>query len=474
MSMNTNGVESAKMLVEMLKSADNASSGKNDPMALLAMRSLFDNQSFVRLSAFMTRSQDDCEAEGVVCAYGSVHGKPVFAFSEDVELNGGAISKRHVEKIKSLYKRAKQNGAPVVAFFNSKGGALDEGSAMLSAYGELIDCICSSKGLIPQLAVVNGKCTGLLASAAELFDFTVGVKGCEMYFLPPFIVGEKYSSEEYLEKNGLVSFMADDTRSASEYVRELLGKLPLNVNDSRFLGDTEDDINRTVSTAFDEKYDIKALISDIADDKSFTELYPSYAGSMRVGFAAFDGILCGVVANDHSVNDGAITADGCKKAAGFIEFCSRFAIPVLTLVDTKGFEVSADNEEAGVMSASAKLALAYSRSPSAKITVIIGKAYGAGFTLMGSRSLGADEVLALKDALVSAMPPESAVAFMNNRDITADKDRKAVEDEWIAKNCPAVLAAANGDIDDIIDSTFLRAHICTAVGMFSSKSNMIS
>ena len=174
MSMNTNGVESAKMLVEMLKSADNVSSGKDDSDAVAAMRTLFDNQSFVRLSAFMTRSQNDCEAEGVVCAYGSVLGKPVFAFSEDVAANGGAIGQRHVAKIKALYKRAKQNGAPVIAFFNSKGGALDEGSAMLSAYGELIDLICSAKGSIPQIAVINGKCTGMLSTAAELFDLTVG------------------------------------------------------------------------------------------------------------------------------------------------------------------------------------------------------------------------------------------------------------------------------------------------------------
>lgn len=474
MSMNTNGVESAKMLVEMLKSADNVSSGKDDSDAVAAMRTLFDNQSFVRLSAFMTRSQNDCEAEGVVCAYGSVLGKPVFAFSEDVSANGGAIGQRHVAKIKALYKRAKQNGAPVIAFFNSKGGALDEGSAMLSAYGELIDLICSAKGTVPQIAVINGKCTGMLATAAELFDLTVGVKGCELYFLPPFAVGEEYSSEDYLAKKGLVSYMAEDTNDASAYVRELINKLPLNCNDSKFLGDTEDDINRTISVSLKEGYSVTDLISDISDDKCFIELYSAYAESMRVGLAAFDGILCGVVANDHSLNDGAITADGCKKAADFIDFCARFGIPLLTLVDTKGFEVSAENEASGVMKASSRLALAYSKADVAKITVIIGKAYGAGFTLMGSRSLGADEVLALKDSLVSAMPPESAVALMNNSDITVTKDRKAVEEEWIAKNCPAVLAAANGDIDDIIDSTFLRAHVCTAVGMFSAKSSVIS
>ena len=473
MSMKTNGVESAKMLVEMLKSADSVSLGKDDSQALLAMRSLFDNQSFVRLSAFMTRSQDDCETEGVVCAYGSVEGKPVFAFAQDSAKNGGAIEQRHVAKIKALYKRAKQNGAPVVAFLDSKGGALDEGSAMLSAYGELFECICSAKGLVPQIAVVNGKCTGMLASAAELFDFTVGVKGCEMYFLPPSVVGGDKSDEERITEQGLVCYTADDTKAASAYVRELLAMLPLNVNSSKFLGDTEDDINRTISVQVNQDYDIKKVISDIADDNSFIELYADYARSMRVGFASFDGILCGVVANDHSVNDGAITADGCKKAADFISFCSTFGISVLTLVDTKGFEVSPDNEKAGVTKASAKLALAYAKSPCAKITVILGKAYGAGFTLMGSRSLGADEVLALKDSFISAMPPESAVAFMNNDDITLDKDRKTVEDEWIAKNCPAVLAAANGDVDDIIDSTFLRAHVCTAVGMFSSKSESV-
>lgn len=470
--MKFNGSDSAKMLVEMLKSADRFSENVNVSPAFSAIRSLFDNGSFVRLSAFMTHSQDSCEEEGIICAYGSVDRKPVFAFADDLEKNGGAMSQRHIAKIRSLYKRAKQNGVPVVAYLNSAGGDLDEGSSMLSAYGEFIDCICSAKGLIPQIAVINGKCTGMLASAAELFDITVGVNDCEFYFSPPSVVGREFSSRESLEENGLLSFMAEDVDEASSYVRRLISLLPLNSNDSKYIGDTEDDINRTISVDMTDDYDIRALIEDIADNNEFVELSKKYAQAIVTGFASFDGILCGIVASDHMINDGALTADACAKASDFIGLCSEFTIPILTLVDTKGFEVSASNESKGVMKASAKLSLSYAKSPSAKITVIIGKAYGAGFTVMGSRSLGADEVLALKDALVSVMPPESAVALMKNEDITLDKDRKAVESEWIRKNCPAILAAANGDIDDIVDTAFLRAHICTAVGMFSSKSNL--
>ncbi len=458
------------MLMEMLRSADEAASDKDVSAALTAMRFLFDNQSFVRLSAFMTRTSGVTDPDGVICAYGAVEGKPVFAFSEDADLCGAAMTKRHVEKIKALYKRAKQNGAPVVGFFNSVGGYLDEGSAVLSAYGELIDCVCSAKGLVPQIAIVNGNCTGMLSSVAQMFDFVIVVKGSKFYFLPPFIVGDGASGDDVAAKKGLAAKVAESVEDASALARALVAMLPLNKNDSSFIGDCGDDINRTCSISAEGDYDVLELIKEVSDNKKFVEIYEEYASAVKVGFASFDGIVCGVVANDHSVNDGALTVDCCNKISDFIDFCSMFGIAVVTLVDTKGFDVSSENADAGIMPASARLAVAYSRCKCAKITVIVGKAYGAGFTVMGSRSLGADEVLALRSAVVSVMPPESAVAFMHNDEITGSKTREELESEWISNNCSAVLAAANGDVDDVIDATFLRAHICTAVGMFSSKS----
>ncbi|MBQ2325769.1 MAG: carboxyl transferase, partial [Clostridia bacterium] len=119
----------------------------------------------------------------------------------------------------------------------------------------------------------------------------------------------------------------------------------------------------------------------------------------------------------------------------------------------------------------ARLATAYANATCAKVTAVVGKAYGAGFTLLGSKSLGADLEIALESAVISVMSPESAVAFVMNDKISADKTRADVEAEWCEKYASAICAAEKGDIDDIVDEETLRARICSAFYMLSSKAD---
>lgn len=468
MANEKNENKNAETLMEMLRSAD--ASANQD--AVSALRAFFDNGSFVGLSAYMTRSEGSAEKESVECGYGSVQGRPVFALAQDSSNMGGAVTSRQVSKIKALYKRAIQNGSPVVAFFNSIGGSIDEGSALLSAYGEWMHCVSMAKGVVPQIAVVSGKCTGLLSAVAQMYDFVITTEESEMYFSPAFLVGDDFSNNNAVASAGLSAYTAKDTASASAFARELVSLLPLNVTDSKCVFECEDDLNRALTLAIDENYDLRAVVSELSDNRRFLELSKDYAPALCTGFATFDGILCGIVANDHAVNGGVMTAEACRKAAAFVRFCNAFGITVVTLVDTVGLEVSAESEAAGIMRAASDMALAYSQATSAKVTVVLGKAYGAGFTLMASRALGADETLALREALISPMKPDSAVAFADNDSVSGGKTREEVEAEWIAENCPAVLAAANGDIDEIVDASFLRAHLCIAVGTFSSKSSV--
>ncbi len=456
----------AEILVETLSAADAFSNLEKENESRSALRTVFDNGCFKRLSAFMTDSEESSETESVECGYGSVGGKPVFAFAEDSGKLSGAVSSRHVEKIKSLYKRALGSGTPVIAVFDSIGGKIEEGSSLLSAYGELAKCVSAAKGILPQIAIVKGKCTGILSSIAQMYDFVITTEESEMYFFPPLSVGE--CSEK--EINGICAYEAKNYKDATDFAKKLISVLPLNKKYSKYVKDCEDDINRIIPEGFAKGNDVSELISEISDDKEFIQLYEEYGKSVTVGFSLFDGILTGVVANNGSVNEGAISKEGAEKAKRFIDFCSSFGISILTLVDTVGFEVSKENEEAGIMTEAADLMLAYSKANVAKVTVIVGKAYGAGFTVMGSRSLGADEVIALKSASIAVMPPERAVAFCENDEITPEKRRNEVEAEWLMKNSPAVLAAAKGDIDDVADFQNLRSHVVFAIGMFSSKS----
>ena len=209
-----------------------------------------------------------------------------------------------------------------------------------------------------------------------------------------------------------------------------------------------------------------SLVSAICDNGKFVELYGDTADCVITGLAFFGGQLCGVVAsNTNAKKGGKICGCGAKKAAEMISFCDRFGISVLTLVDSAGF---ADCEKS---EAFASLAGAYINATTAKVSVVVGKAYGAAFTLLGSKSVGADIEYALEGSTISVMSPETAVAFLMNHEITKDKSRSDVEAEWCEKYASAVCAAEKGDIDDIIPAEELRARICSALYMLAVKAD---
>ena len=213
----------------------------------------------------------------------------------------------------------------------------------------------------------------------------------------------------------------------------------------------------------------KALAELIADASAFIEIGAAYAKETVVGFASLGGVTCGVIASNANENGGVITCDGAKKAARMISLCDSFSIPVVTLVDSVGVEVSGAAEGAPLASQLGKLAMAYATADTAKITVVIGKAYGAAFTLLGSKALGADMVFALPASEISVMAPASAVAFLWNDKITPELSRADLEEKWIEENASPVAAAEDGSIDDVIAPAELRQRICAAVYMLMMK-----
>ena len=159
-----------------------------------------------------------------------------------------------------------------------------------------------------------------------------------------------------------------------------------------------------------------------------------------------------------------------EKAAKLVRFCDSFNIPVVTLVDSEGIEQSADERLAP---SCARLAAAYLDADCAMVSALVGKAYGASYVLLGTRALGADIALATEGALISTMPPESAVAFVWNDKITNSESREDIEAKWNEEYANAELAAANGDIDDVVAPEELRARICAALYMLASKADGI-
>jgi len=438
---------------------------KSTTVGTQKIAALFDAGTFVETGAYMKRA--DTDLTGVVCGYGAIGGKLVYAFSQDSDRKKGAFDALQAEKIAMLYSMAMKNGAPIVGMFDSAGAMISDGASVMSAYGKLLKCVSDASGVIPQIALIGGVCAGMSATVAAMFDLVVTVKDqSELFVNAPFIVGKEIGSAEKASENGLSSVLAENEAEAMAKIAKLIALLPSNNEDGVVAEEITDDINRTVAV---DGLTGKALVEVLADASDFIEIGADYAKETVVGFASFGGVLCGVIASNKDENGGVITCDGAKKAAKMVSLCDSFSIPVLTLVDSVGVEVSAEAEGAPLASQLGKLAMSYASADTAKITVVIGKAYGAAFTLLGSKALGADMVYALPASEISVMAPASAVAFLWNDRITEDTTRADLEKKWVSENASAEAAASDGSIDDVIVPAELRQRICAAVYMLMMK-----
>lgn len=426
------------------------------------LEAIFDAGTFVELGAYTKRPDSSEDFESVVCGYGAVSGTLAFAFVQDSGRTKGAFGEKHAKKIANMYSLAVKNGAPVIGVFDSAGAVVFDGASALAAYGRFMKTVSDASGIIPQIAVIDGVCGGSSAVAASMFDFAVTVDGkSEFYVNAPFTVGKEVGTADFTSANGLSSYKAKDEADAFAFVRRLVEILPQNNADSAYV-ETADSMNRAIS--FDPAgYKAEELCALVADSACFVRLYEGYTENACLGFAPIGNITCGIVSLK-----GVLDIKSARAIAKLVAFCDAFGMPLVTLVDSEGLDVSATAENSAYASELARLAMAYTTSDNAKITVVVGKAYGASFTLMGSKAVGADIAYALDNAAISVLSPEASVAFVWNSKV-GEKSREELETEWKEKCASAADAADAGEIDDVIEPSELRKRICAGLMMLSSK-----
>ena len=415
----------------------------------------FDEGTFLETGTYR-KNGEGC-FEGVVTGFGAVDGRPVFAFVQDYENGRGALTAVHAAKIAALYDSAMKAGAPIVGVFAGAGAKLTEGIDCLSAYGLLLTKAQKAKERIPQIAVIAGDCGGASAVFAEAFDFTVSDrKSGERYLLPS--VDKKADTKADLFAEGVEDLAAK--------TRLLLNHLPSNSKEGTVCGLFDETVNQPTDVA--DVNDPEALLARLADDGRVLLLGEEKAPEMVCGLLMLGGRVIGAVGNQPKENGGRLTCGAAKKASRFLDFCNRFAVPVLTLVNTEGL---GDKACGGYAEALLTLSSCYGKVGSAKVTVIVGKAYGAAFTYLGAKSVGADLVFALDRAVISVLPPETAVEFLWDERLKAAADpkeaREALKAEWIATQASPLMAARSGDVDDIVASDELKQRIAAAFEMLA-------
>lgn len=429
-------VKSAAELREEINSSSCAARG--------FINALFDEGTFLERGTYVKRGEG--YFEGVITGCGSVDGRPVFAFVQDSDNEKGAFTAAHGKKISAIYEAALRGGAPVVAVFSGAGARVTEGVDVLSAYGSVMAAVSEAKGVIPQIAVIDGICSGASAVLSEMFDVVIATEGANRYLTAR---GEKIGHPHLTTDN------------APAKVKELLSFLPLSCDDVAPLNDEDPAINQPIDVSALVDGDVHELISALSDSAPLY-LSEEHGKETVTALIRLNGRAVGVAASQPTENGGALTPCAAKKLASFVNFCGEFNLPVVTLVNSVGFK----NGCGGLRSFS-DLAFAYTSCPSPVVTAVVGKAYGSVFTLLGSKALGADTVFALDTAEVSILNPDTAVEFLSDSELRASSDpvstRNTLKDEWLSGEASPLNAARSGDIDDIVASDELRQRIASAL-----------
>ena len=440
------------------------------------LNALFDEGTFSEVGTYVRRrpSEFDTEAgeelESVICGWGAVRGRLVYAFSQDMARTSGAVSEAHAAKICEIYRLAMQNGAPVVGIFDSAGALIPEGVRALAGYGRIMRAVSDASGVIPQIAVVPGYSSGSSAVICGMFDIVISCGEGTVSVNPPFLADGTVDAESMAE-NGVATMNFPNELSAIKAAADILGYFPSNNEEGAPVDISGDGVNRPVTLAgYRSTQNAVELIRSFADDERFIEFYKDYAPEIVTGIVSVGGTAAGVVATNRCVCDGILTARGARKAARMVSLLDSFNLPVITVVDSRGLDRSSSAESSPYTAELAKLATAYASATAPMVTLIAGEAYGSVFTVMGSKALGADIVFALDSAKIAALSAESAVAFLWNEKISASISRADLERLWNESVATPVEAASSGEIDDIISESETRQRIGAALAMLSSKS----
>lgn len=423
----------SKTLAEMEQSVPDSEARKR-------LAAFFDEDSFKELDKFLSA---DGEISAVVAGYGTVSGAGVYAFAQDSSVKGGAVSKSAALKIKKIYELAAKSGLPVVGFYDSKGGDINEGMAVLSAYGDIMKASSAVSGVVPQIAVVCGVCAGCAAMLAAMADIAVVTEKSELFLTSPFNTPdgklEGAGTAVNAAKSGTVSVLAKDDAEAVAKARKLISILPAN-NISMAGNDDFSENNVDISAGLSGR----ALITAVADGSSVTELGDKF-GNVITALASVNWATVAFVAAD---NGGKLSSDDCNKIARFVQFADVFSIPVVTFINNEGFAGSSAAELAGSVRNCARLAQVYASATTAKINVITGKAFGAAYAAFDS----ADMSFAWENAQIAPMNPEAGKAFMGEELVTSP-----------------FAAASLGMVDGVIDPADTRDAVDTAVGLCADK-----
>jgi propionyl-CoA carboxylase beta chain len=471
---------------------------------------LLDPGSFTELDELARHRATDFGVEtnrpygdGVVTGFGTVDGRPVCVYSQDFTVFGGSLGEVYGGKIVKVMDHALKTGCPLIGINDGGGARIQEGVVALGLFGEIFYRNVIASGVIPQISLIMGPCAGGAVYSPAITDFTLMVEGTShMFITGPDVIktvtGEEVSFEElggahtHNVKSGVAHYQAKDEDDCLDFARELLSYLPSNnLDDPPVLPavtgppaagvpdpllevtDSDAALDTLVPDSPNQPYDAHTVIAQVLDDREFLEVHALFAPNICVGFGRVEGAPVGVVANQPMHLAGVLDIDASEKAARFVRTCDAFNIPVLTFVDVPGFLPGTGQEWGGIIRRGAKLIYAYAEATVPKITVILRKAYGGAYDVMGSKHLGGDINLAWPTAQIAVMGAQGAVNILHRRELAAAQDADALRAQRVAEYEDTLtnpyIATERGYVDAVIRPAETRSQVIRALRALRTK-----
>ncbi len=368
--------------------------------------------------------------EAVLTGTASIAGTQVMLIVLDFGFMGGTMGCAVGEKIALTLERATKSGLPTVAIITSGGTRIQEGvlSLMQMAKTTVAANRLNEAGL-PFITILANPATGqAYGSFANLADIILAEPGAIVGFsslrvierasdLPlPF---ESHTAESHL-RHGMLDAVVQRTalRTVLGVLLDLLGTRyrlsNVNAGSGRTTGTPRPQAWTSVQMS---RHQSRPTASDYMPRifGQFVELHGdrAYGDDPTVisGLGQISGQTVAVIgqqrilgSNGSAGSQSRTAPEGFRKAQRAINLAAKFSLPLITLVDTTGPDLSEAAEERGLGNTIANTMALMSGLECPTISVVIGQAGSGGALAFGV----ADRVLMLEHAIYTAVSPEEA------------------------------------------------------------------
>src|ERR1700754_4862593 len=442
---------------------------------------------------YSVRGLEDKEApaDGVITGYGKVDGRLVAVCAYDFTVMAGSMGMTGEMKVTRLRELALTKRMPFIWLLDSAGARIQEAvGSLFAGSGHLFREEVIMSGVIPQVAALMGPWAVGPAHIPGLADFVPMVKGRgSMALAGPYLVkavtGEDVSTEElggskvHCRKSGVADLESKSDEECIQQIKDYLSYMPSNCEEAPPRRPVSDPIDRMDEDLLDvlpesnrKPYDMYEIIRRIVDDGEWLDFNPNWASTVITCFARFGARPAGIVASQPKQLGAILDNDSADKVARFNNLGNAYGIPLVYLMDVPGFMVGTKVEEAGIIRHGAKMLYATANATVPKITVVLRKAYGAGYYVMCGRAYEPDLIVAWPSAEISVMGAEGAVEIIFRKQVQEAEDPAAKRQELIESFRQIIdvyVAAGNDMIDDVIDPRETRLTICRALEMAATK-----